>query len=226
MTQVMNKPISCVFVFSVVYCVVFRQKQKILGKNKTNKITIKEKKNTKRKKTRKREEDKRNLRGKQQTTKSTGHPAHRSAANKYLSGSGWISCILFLLFSRRLFSLCLCLLELFRLYMQKLKKTAVFSVCLFVCLEGCLFLFVCILLLLCCYIVFLSCCMYKRNNFSKNKKTKHFENNNKQKYSSSSRNLRDVYSLSSGGLEDVLLFIFSRSLFKLLHFSIIINPLL
>ena len=29
----MNKPISSLFVFSVVYCVVFRQKLKILGEN-------------------------------------------------------------------------------------------------------------------------------------------------------------------------------------------------
>ena len=69
----------------------------------------------------------------------------------------------------------------------------------FVFLEG-LLLFFC---LFCFCLVFLSCCMYKRSNSSKNK-------DNKQplikttKYSSSSRNLRDIYSRPSGGLEDVL----------------------
>ena len=57
--------------------------------------------------------------------KTTGyHPAHHSAANKYLSGSGWMSCIVVLLFcSRSCVVVILCLLELFRLYMQKLKQT-------------------------------------------------------------------------------------------------------
>ena len=54
----------------------------------------------------------------------TGHPpAHHSTANKYLSGSGWMSCICLLLFFSKVFCLCVVLLELCRLYMQKLKKT-------------------------------------------------------------------------------------------------------
>ena len=52
----------------------------------------------------------------------TGHPpARHSTANKYLSGSGWMSCV-FVCFSRRL---CLCvwfLLESFRVYMRKSSK--------------------------------------------------------------------------------------------------------
>ena len=84
----MNKPISCLFVFSVVYCVGFRrklkktrQKQQTQKKHKTNKNTFEQK----------------------QQNKNTGLPAHHSAANEYLSGSGWMSCIC--CFSRR-FSFC------------------------------------------------------------------------------------------------------------------------
>ena len=72
--------------------------------------------------------------------KNTGHPpAHHSTANKYLSGSGWMSCIF----------LCFLVLSLRLCYL-------------------CFVVIVCV----CCCIVFLSCCMYKRKNYSKNKKQK------------------------------------------------------
>ena len=64
------------------------------------------------------------------------------------------------MFSRRPLVVFCCLLELFRLYMQKLKKTR--------------------------------------------QQQQHNKPSRKKKYSSSSRNLKDIYSRSSGGLEDVL----------------------
>ena len=42
---------------------------------------------------------------------------------KYLSGSGWMSCIFVCLFFSKVFCCCLFLLEFVRLYMQKLTKT-------------------------------------------------------------------------------------------------------
>ena len=70
--------------------------------------------------------------------------------------------------------------------------------------------------------------MYKRNNSSQNNKQQHtFEKHNQQhKYSSSSRNLRDIYSRSSGWL-DVLycLFVFLEGcllLFVVIVFFVIL----
>ena len=66
-----------------------------------------------------------------------------------------------------------------------------------VCLE-------CLFLLLFCLPSLLSFCMYKLNNYSTNKQNKQLnirqQQTNKQ-YSSSSRNLKDVYSRPSGGLD-------------------------
>ena len=69
----MNKPISSLFVFSVVYCVVFRQKLK----------------NTRRKQKQKETENKQNNSKKNIKNRNTGYPALDPTANKYLSGSGW-----------------------------------------------------------------------------------------------------------------------------------------
>ena len=103
-------------------------------------------------------------------TKQTGHPlAHHSTANKYLSRSGWMSCICVLLFSKvflvfvftRVFVAYTCK------HSKRLGKT--------------------------------------RKQQEQQQQTTHlWEKQNK--YSSSSRNLRDIYSRSSGGLEDVLYF--------------------
>ena len=60
----------------------------------------------------------------------------------------------------------------------------------------CCHYFVC----LCFCLVFLSCCMYKRQNSSKTKK-KPSRKTQKQKYSSSSQNLRDISLWSSGRLD-------------------------
>ena len=178
----------------------------------------------------------------------TGHPpAHHSAANKYLSGSGWMRCIfVLLLFSKVLcFSVFTRVCSLIHATTQKGKaktnktqekqtnkqqtfeknKTTkiqdvlqpttrprinIFQVpagwAVFFFIEGFLHCFV-VLMFLCFCLLFLSCCMYKRNNSSKNntKQKQHREKQTKQKYSSSSRNLKDIYSRPSGGL-DVLYF--------------------
>ena len=81
----MNKPISSVFVFSVVYCVVFRQ---------TLKKTRRTQKQTERNRANKQKHSKTNIKT---NNSNTGYPAIDPTANEYLSGSGWeISVVLFL----------------------------------------------------------------------------------------------------------------------------------
>ena len=71
---------------------------------------------------------------------------------------------------------------------------------LFVFLKGVLLFVVrlCLLFVSVCFcLVFLSCCMYKRNNSSKHKQHKQTPlRKTTNNYSSSSRNLRDIYSRS------------------------------
>ena len=81
----MNKPISSLFVFSVVYCVVFRQSLNRLGENRSN-----------RNKTEKLRE--KNIKH----NRNTGYPALDPTANEYFSGSAWE--VMYLCFSLFLFS--------------------------------------------------------------------------------------------------------------------------
>ena len=100
----MNKPISSLFVFSVVYCVVFRQTLKKTRQKQTNQKNNKNKTKPSRQKKR-----------------NTGHPAHHSAANEYLSGSGWMGCIfVVVVFLQGL--CCLLLLEFCSLIHAKAQK--------------------------------------------------------------------------------------------------------
>ena len=197
----MNKPISSLFVFSVVYCVVFRQKlKKTRRKHKTN---------------RKKQKTTEKLREKQQQNRNTGYPAHEppriniSYLFAEVRGLDILYFCFVLCFSRS------------------------FSV-LF------LFLYVC----LCFRLVYLSFCIYNRKNTYKNitktkklrEKHKNIKTNNRNTLFPS-RNLRDIYSRSGRGL-DILyfcfvlcfsrsfsvyvcffmfVFMFSPSLFKLLH---------
>ena len=82
----MKKPISSLFVFSVVYCVAFRQRLK-KTRRKHNKKTERNIFLKKRKKKNKKLQEKHKQRIKQNI--NTGYPALEPTANKYLSGSGW-----------------------------------------------------------------------------------------------------------------------------------------
>ena len=84
LTQVMNKPISSLFVCCVVYCVVFRQTLKNIRR--THKQKHKETEQ-------KQKSSKKNI----NNNRNTGYPALDPTANKYLSGSGWEISVLFVL---------------------------------------------------------------------------------------------------------------------------------
>ena len=92
------------------------------------------------------------------------------------------------------------------IYSRSSGRLDVLYLCVYCCffLKGfVVFVFVCFFCFCCFGLVCLSFCMYQRNNSSEhqNNKQPQRQKQTKQKCSSSSRNLRDVYARSSGGLD-------------------------